>query len=78
MKSKTSNIWWCMANGKDIYFGSNALTRRSAIQLHLSSLGFSEMSGRLKGTQLSEWNKCKKRGDRVIKVRITPVKRKKK
>jgi hypothetical protein len=59
------NEWWVIESPKgEIYWASNAKTKSGAIIHHEGSLGVS-------------WDRARREGNKLVKIRITKVRKKK-
>jgi pectin methylesterase-like acyl-CoA thioesterase len=60
---KNYDVFWAVWNDKFGFYVDTRLTRSEMVEKHTHDLGRS-------------WDECKKNGDKVIKVKLVPVKTK--
>jgi len=72
MARKQEYIRWAIVGDAGLYVGQ-CLTRNDAIAEHVQArYGISQWSNRvLSQTQRECWEKCRAKGDRAVKVKIT-------
>ena len=58
MTEKTENVWIIVNHRLGSYYWSNAITKNSAIERHVTDTGI-------------EWKQCRKHGDRAVKATLT-------
>jgi hypothetical protein len=69
--SKKQYIRWAIIGESGLYVGQ-CLTKRDAIAEHVATRNKALSAfAPLDDAQLAEWNRCKKNGDRAVKVTIT-------